>query len=58
MLRAHIAKVIGLEMRRTYNMDASLATGWTVSMSSQYVGLPSGLCPGTRPTPSQSLSPG
>jgi hypothetical protein len=49
LLRAHTAKVIGLEMRRTCNTDASRATGWTASMSSPYVGLPSGLCPGTRP---------
>jgi hypothetical protein len=33
-------------MRRTCkcNTDASRATGWTASMSSLYVGLPSGLC--------------
>jgi hypothetical protein len=49
LMRAHTAKVIGLEMRRTCNTDASRATGWTASMSSPYVGLPSGLCPGTRP---------
>jgi hypothetical protein len=46
-LSAHTAKVIGLEMRRTCNTDASRATGWMASMSSPYVGLPSGLCPGT-----------
>jgi hypothetical protein len=49
LMRAHTAKVIGLEMRRTCNTDASRVTGWTASMSSPYVGLPSGLCPGTRP---------
>jgi hypothetical protein len=36
-------------MRRTCNTDASGATGWTARMSSPYVGLPSGLCRGTRP---------
>jgi hypothetical protein len=36
-------------MRRTCNTDASRATGWAASMSSPYVGLPSGLCSGTRP---------
>jgi hypothetical protein len=40
LMRAHTANVIGLEMRRTCNMDASRATGWTASMSSPYVGLP------------------
>jgi hypothetical protein len=32
-MRAHTAKVIGLEMRRTCNTDATRATGWTASMS-------------------------
>jgi hypothetical protein len=31
------------------NTNVSRATGWTASMSSPYVGLPSGLSPGTRP---------
>jgi hypothetical protein len=40
LMRAHTAKVIGLEMRRTCNTDANRATGWTASMSSPCVGLP------------------
>jgi hypothetical protein len=59
LLRAHTAKVIGLEMRRTCNTDASRATGWTASMSSPYVRRrPTvGSVPGNA-TPSQSRSPG
>jgi hypothetical protein len=44
-------QIIKLEMRRICNTDATRATGWTAGMSSQYVGLSLGLCPGPEPEP-------
>jgi hypothetical protein len=46
--RGRTVRVIVLEMQRTCDADASRATCWTMGISSPYVGLPSGLCPGTR----------
>jgi hypothetical protein len=66
LARVEVARVVACphsQIHRAGNAthlytDASRAPGWTTSISSPYLGLSSGLCPGTRPRPSQSLWPG